>query len=191
MRSGSVFVLDAQAQPLMPVTEADARQLLASGTARAWSHPTLTVIQLTHEIEQLPVMRPVLIGIAIHRQAVELFVLAEGAPTTLPLLYVIVDVSADQQRQHGPHRRRRAGGQEVKLVLEIGAVIGALWRFLPLSHIVILPTRTLKHNHPGLTRRLQQHLQCDGLRVAIASAGGPVPDSIPSILYGLLLDLVK
>src|SRR5262245_12976939 len=107
MPSGSVFVLDTHAQqPLMPVAPAYARKLLASGKACRWSHPTLTVIQLNRAVEQ-PILRPVLIGITIHRRAVELLVLAEGTRRVLPLLYVIVDVALRRRRWQQQRRKRR------------------------------------------------------------------------------------
>lgn len=48
--SSLVFVRDAQGRPLMPMSAAYARTLIHQGKARVWSHPAVSVIQLTRAV---------------------------------------------------------------------------------------------------------------------------------------------
>src|SRR5258706_6318728 len=162
--SGPVFVIDAQERPLMPLAEAHARKLLRNGKAQRWPHPTLTVIQLNRSVQQ-PVLRPILLGVAIHQTAAELFVLANGPQAAFPLLSIVVDRSRRWRARRHRTSRRRARPRRSVGQLAIGAVISTLWRLLPLSHIVLLRTPTLQAADRPSLGRLRRFLTVDKLRV--------------------------
>jgi len=196
MPAGPVFVLDASAQPLMPLAEAHARKLLRNRQADRLPHPTLTIIQLRRTVQQ-PVLRPVLLGVAIHRSAAELFLLAAGPNAAFPLLYVIVDlpqrkpfwhrrIARRRQRIPWParwrHRRRPAWHK----FLAIGVVISALWDVLPLSHIAVIRTPTMRATHPDIQRRLRRYLTAGGMQVATTILDRAAPLRFPQNLFAQL-----
>jgi hypothetical protein len=182
--SGPVFVLDAQGRALMPLAEAHARKLLHTGRARRWPHPTLTIIQLNRVVEQ-PVLRPILLGVAIHQTAAQLFVLADGPQAAFPLLSLVVNFPRRWRVRsycRSPRARtRRPIGQQT-----IVSVIGALWTLLPLSHVVLLRTPSLPAAHLSSLRRLRRLLAVDELRITIARLDGTVPAAFPPNLFALL-----
>jgi len=107
--SSPVFVHDNQGTPLMPTSAAYARRLLQQGKAQWVPHHAFPVIQLTHSIQQ-PTLRPILIGVDIHLNAAELYLIAEGEQVALPLLHTIVDLRTDlptRLRRRAAHRKRR------------------------------------------------------------------------------------
>jgi len=93
----------------MPMSAAYARKLLQSGRAQLHPHYAFTVVQLAQVIQQ-PSLRPVLLGLVLHRHTAELFLLAEGEHTVFPLLSLVVDLYTDvprRIRRRAAHRRRR------------------------------------------------------------------------------------
>ncbi|MFL5801725.1 MAG: RRXRR domain-containing protein [Roseiflexaceae bacterium] len=108
MRSGPIFVLDAQGTPLMPIAPAHARRLRKRGQAALQPHHAFTVLQLARTVAQ-PVLRPIVLGIAIHLHTAELFLLAEGAQKIFPLLTLIVDLRTDLPRRLRRRAAHRAG----------------------------------------------------------------------------------
>ncbi|NNJ11567.1 hypothetical protein EKD04_014615 [Chloroflexales bacterium ZM16-3] len=93
----------------MPTSAAYARRLLQQGKAQWVPHHAFPVIQLTHAIQQ-PTLRPILIGVAIHLNAANLYLIAEGEQAALPLLHTIVDLRTDlptRLRRRAAHRKRR------------------------------------------------------------------------------------
>lgn len=188
--SGPVFVIDVQGQPLMPIAEAHARKLLSSGKARRWPHPTLTILQLTRTVE-MPILRPVLLGVAVHQNVAELFVVADGSQTTFSLLSIVVDLGhlRVQWWRHPGRRRPRQRNHTQTTIRAVGSVIGTLWSWLPLSHIVMLRTAVVPRQRPRLMRRLRQYLSVSGLRVAVAPPDATTPAGIPHDLYTALIAL--
>jgi RRXRR protein len=196
MPSGPVFVLDALAQPLMPLAEAHARKLLRSGKAHRLPHPTLTIIQLTRTVQQ-PVLRPVLLGVAIHHTTAELLLLAAGPNAAFPLLYVIVDlpqrkpfwrrrVVHRRQRMPWPARWQHSRRPAWRKFLAIGAVISCLWDVLPLSHIALIRTPTMRATHPDIQRRVLRYLTAGGMQVATTTLEQAAPPTFPQDLFALL-----
>lgn len=111
--SGFVFVCDAQGKPLMPMSPAYARRLLASGKAVRKSHHAFSIIQLTRVINQVH-LRPVVLGVALHLNMAELFLLVDEHRGVSPLLSFVVDLRIDlpwrMRRRRTHHRRRRYQG---------------------------------------------------------------------------------
>ncbi len=106
---GFVFVCDAAGTPLMPMSPAYARKLLKSGKALHHPHHAFSVLQLTRVVET-PILRPAVLGLAIHLHTVELFLTAEGDHQMFPLLYMILDLRTDipwRMRRRASHRQRR------------------------------------------------------------------------------------
>jgi hypothetical protein len=187
MPSGPVFVLDAQGQPLMPLAEAHARKLLRSGKARRWPHPTLTVVQLTRTVEA-PILRPVLLGLTIHRKTAELFILAAGRHRDFPLLYIVVEFPPRLRLKPRriTHRWRYRHHLTLRQFLTTGSVISTLLGLMPLSHAVILRTPTLQAADPGIVRRLRRYLMAGGMQVAITAPDGTIPPGFPHDMIALL-----
>lgn len=107
--SGPIFVLDNEETPLMPIAAARARQLIRQGKARLRPHHAFTVLQLAQPVPQ-PSLRPVVLGMLIHSQTAELFVLADGTHRVFPLAHIFVDIHTDiprRIRRRALHRRRR------------------------------------------------------------------------------------
>lgn len=196
MPSGPVFVLDALGQPLMPLAEAHARKLLRNRQADLLPHPTLTIIQLRRTVQQ-PILRPVLLGVAIHRSTAELFLLAAGSNAAFPLAYIVVDLPQHKpfwyrriarRRQRIPwparwqHRRRPAWHK----FLAIGTVISTLWDVLPLSHIALIRTPTMRAIHPDIQCRVRRYLTAGGMQVATTSLDRAAPTTFPHDLFALL-----
>lgn len=157
--ASSVFVLDAHGQPLMPLAAAHARRLLQSGKARPVQHPLFSILQLTRVVEQ-PILRPVLLAVAIHQTTAELFVIAEGARAILPLLYIIVDLQATRRllpkRRTWQRKPLHCKGNEVLRALL--AAVGALLKFVPISSIIILSSSRQYLSTSHLNRRLKHYL---------------------------------
>ena len=188
--ASSVFVLDAHGQPLMPLAAAHARRLLQSGKARPVQHPLFSILQLTRVVEQ-PILRPILLAVAIHRTTAELFVIAEGARAILPLLYIIVDLQAVRQplpeRRTQQHKRLHGKGNEALRALL--AAVGALLTFVPISSAIILSSsrRYLSTSH--LNRRLKHYLLHAKQQVFFYHHQRPVP-LISPVLSKTLTDFV-
>ena len=189
--SGLVFVLDAQGQPLMPLAEAHARKLLRNGKARRWPHPTLTIIQLTRLVET-PILRPVLLGVVVHRTAAELFALTSGPQAVFPLLSLVIDLPRNRRSQRGgaAHRWQRVRRPTWRQLLDIGSVISALWGLLPLSHIAILRTPALRAADPDILRRLRHYLTVGGIHIATTTPDLTAPAALPHNLFALLIEFV-
>ncbi len=111
--SGPIFVLDAEGTPLMPMSPAHTRRLLNTGKATRIYHHAFTVIQLTKRVPQ-PHLRPILVGITLHRHTAELWVVAEGVRGPIPLLSLVIDLRTDlshRLRRRAGHRHRRRARQ--------------------------------------------------------------------------------
>jgi len=196
MPSGPVFVLDASGAPLMPLAEAHARKLLRNRQADLLPHPTLTIIQLWRTVQQ-PVLRPVLLGVAIHHSTAELFLLAAGPNAAFPLAYIVVDlphhkpfrhrrIARRRQRIPWPARWRHRRRPAWRKFLAIGAVISALWDVLPLSHIALIRTPTMRATHPDIQRRLRRYLTTTGMQVTATTLDRTPPPTFPHDLFALL-----
>jgi 5-methylcytosine-specific restriction endonuclease McrA len=229
--SGPVLVLDAEGIPLMPMSAAHARRLLKHGKATRIHHHVFTVIKLAKPIPQ-PALRPILIGIAIHRTTAELWIVAEGVRKPIPLLALLIDLRTDlthRLRRRAAHRRRRRArqryhapprhGQPFKLkrpslhrsrwgteyrkqrpqrvhhrlrkhtapptiewrAAAIMRVIGALTKFIPITHISLLsPVAATAKNQEALSpAERRQHMiaaygqqQADGRRIPVCAYCG-------------------
>lgn len=107
--SGFVFVCDAQGTPLMPMSPAYARRLLASGKAVRKPHHAFSIIQLTRTIHHAH-LRPVVLGVALHLNTAELLLLVDDHKGVSVLLSFVVDLRTDlpwRMRRRAAHRRRR------------------------------------------------------------------------------------
>lgn len=158
--SGSVFVLDSQNTPLMPMGAAHARALLARGAAQWIQHPSFKIIRLTRIIAS-PVRHPIVVGLRISSSMAELFVVSTSLRVVRPLLYIVVErhhTTRSLVVERVSHRRIRGRVHEslqlsinhrVKSSLThstrrryatvIRRTITALQQFIPLTHIVLLP----------------------------------------------------
>src|SRR5689334_3096681 len=102
--SSLVFVRDAQGRPLMPMSAAYARTLIHQGKAHVWSHPAVSVIQLTRTVAT-PMLRPVLVGIALSRYIADLVIVVEqmrGSPSTI---HIAVDLQFPPPLRRGQQNR--------------------------------------------------------------------------------------
>lgn len=93
----------------MPTSAAYARRLLKQRKARWLPHHAFSAIQLTHAIAQ-PAFRPILLGISIHLNTAELYLIARGDHAPIPLLHCVVDLRTDlpiRLRRRAAHRKRR------------------------------------------------------------------------------------
>ncbi len=107
--SSHVFVLDAKDRPLMPMSAAYARRLLHSGKAHWHPHYAMPIIRLSHTVD-VPILKPIVVGVKIHLHTTELLIYAAGDQRVFPLLRIIVDLRTDllvRLRRRANHRQRR------------------------------------------------------------------------------------
>jgi hypothetical protein len=88
--SGSVCVWDSQRRPLLPTSAAYARTLVQQNKAVLLPHPAVSILQLSHAVSE-PVLRPVLLGIALHSTTATVLIFTEALGTT-PLLSLTLDL---------------------------------------------------------------------------------------------------
>ena len=103
--SDLVFVRDAQARPLMPMSAAYARTLIHQGKAQVWPHPAFSVIQLTRVVAT-PTLRPVLVSLALSTTIADLVVVVDQVRSTPSTVQVAVDLSAPPSLRPIHHARR-------------------------------------------------------------------------------------
>lgn len=112
--SGSVFVLDNNAVPLMPMAAPYARQLLKQHKAVRVPHHAFSIIKLSRVVEH-PVLRPITLVILVDRDSAELTLYAETRRTQQVQVRILVDLRTDiawrMRRRAGHRRRRRARGR--------------------------------------------------------------------------------
>lgn len=139
----------------MPLAQAHARRLLRRGKAQLLAHHLFTIIQLTRAIEP-PILRPVLLGIAVHRATIELFVIAEGTCAVFPLLYVIADLQltrTDRLPLTTPPYGRPTQKYISSHISIMSNTVAELLMLVPISHVCLLSTSL-----PWLTAlRMQQY----------------------------------
>ncbi len=88
--SGSVCVWDSQRRPLLPMSAAYARTLVQQHKAVLLPHPAVSLLQLSHAVSE-PVLRPVLLGIALHPTTATALIFTE-ALGNIPLLSLTLDL---------------------------------------------------------------------------------------------------
>jgi hypothetical protein len=88
--SGSVCVWDSQRRPLLPTSAAYARTLVQQHKAVLLPHPAVSLLQLSHAVSE-PVLRPVLLGIALHPTTATALIFTEALGNT-PLLSLTLDL---------------------------------------------------------------------------------------------------
>ena len=88
--SGSVCVWDSQRRPLLPTSAAYARTLVQQHKAVLLPHPAVPLLQLSHAVSE-PVLRPILLGIALHPTTATALIFTEALGTT-PLLSLTLDL---------------------------------------------------------------------------------------------------
>jgi hypothetical protein len=88
--SGSICVWDSQRRPLLPTSAAYARTLVQQRKATLLPHPAVSLLQLSHAVPE-PVLRPVLLGIALHPTTATALIFTEALGIT-PLLSLTLDL---------------------------------------------------------------------------------------------------
>lgn len=112
--SGSVFVVDHNGTPMMPMAAAYARRLLTQKKAKLLPHHAFTVIQLTQVVVD-PVSRPVTMLVHIGLNIAEIVVIVQTRRNLQVLMRLVVDLRSDiswrMRRRAGHRRRRRSRGR--------------------------------------------------------------------------------
>jgi hypothetical protein len=169
--SGSIFVQDAQGQPLMPTAPAYARILVRDGKAAFQPHPALSIVQLTHIVAE-PQVQPVLVSIRLYESVASLLVFTErtGLVPVLQLAVAFQPPDASHEAFPSPDVQLT----QRKLVKAVLETIAALLTVLPISHLMgANPEPTLPDSAMAL---LLQHLQQFPCTVLDARAGDAPPD---------------
>ena len=107
--SGSVFVVDTQGQPLMPMSSAYARKLVRQSKAHFQPHYAFTVLQLERSISH-PRLQPIVLALRLHPRTAEMYLFATGERAVFPMMKLMVDLKTDlprRMRRRAGHRRRR------------------------------------------------------------------------------------
>lgn len=125
--SGSVCVLDSQQKPLLPTSAAYARTLVQQHKAVLLPHPAVPLLQLSHAVPE-PVLRPMLLGIALHPTTATVLIFTEALGTT-PLLSLTLDL----------HGITGAAPQAVALTM----LVRTLGLLLPISQAALVPPSSL------------------------------------------------
>lgn len=107
--SVSVFVLDQNGTPMMPMAAAYARRLLKQHKAKHVPHHAFTIVQLTRVVLE-PVTRPLAMVVSIGLNTAELTVVVRTRHDQRVVLRVLIDLRTDiawRMRRRAGHRRRR------------------------------------------------------------------------------------
>jgi len=180
--SDLVFVRDAQGRPLMPMSAAYARTLIRNGKAHLQPHPTLTIIQLTRAVAS-PVLRPVILGLRVHKMMIELIILVDQARASTAHFRIVVDLQPNVLDQGHPllSTRKSNNTSTRRLIIRVNShrrsqsrrflrrsndwrrqaleeVIVAIQQFVPISHLVVLPFLPMSAPPRVMRRWLERRL---------------------------------
>jgi hypothetical protein len=120
-------VIDSQQKPLLPMSAAYARTLVQQRKAVLLPHPAVSLLQLSHAVSE-PVLRPVLLGIALHPTTATILIFTEALGTT-PLLSLTLDL----------HGITGAAPQAVALTM----LVRTLGLLLPISQGALVPPSSM------------------------------------------------
>lgn len=203
--SSLVFVRDAQGRPLMPMSAAYARTLIHQGKARVWPHPALSVIQLTRAVAT-PVLRPVLMGLALNRTTADLVVVIDqvrGSPSTIHMVIDLPRPRSRRQTRHArwePQRRRihRKAAETVQgphdHVQVLLAVLKAWLPVLPISHLILLPSAhssaRIQPATSWIERRLAARVRRIDASILVVHHSTKLVGDVPAALLRYLEDQV-
>lgn len=215
---GLVFVRDAQGRPLMPTSPAYARTLLRRGSARRHSHPTLTILELTHAVPT-PALRPILLGLVVHGRTADLLIAIDHARGPAIGLHLVADLHVEMplfgrpQRQRWgkvmwgrPNSRKERTGRNPSnrrssvfsisqwRVEALTAIIMSLQEILPISHLLVpsLEEYVTSSRLGGcrIEQRVANMVTGEGSKIALVDPVMRQQDRLPSSLYDTIDTMV-
>jgi hypothetical protein len=167
--------------PLMPAAAAYSRKLLAARKAVLLPHPALSVMELTRAVFR-PVLHPVLLGVALHPLTATVLLVSGHRGGTV-LARCIVDAPRDAPPTAAPSPLPPTPQRQNHA---IAAVVAALQRFFPISHIALLEPVPLTSDTRHQRDTLATVLQPSGCSIVPTTHAHAVPDGLPATLYHTL-----
>lgn len=197
--SGLVFVRDAEGHPLMPMSPAYARTLVHQGKAQVIPHPAVSTIQLTRTVTT-PTLRPVVVGLALNATTADIILVIEQARALPVSLHLVVDLRVPASHTWTTRRqvirrgrtRRSPRAYISSWLLQYSSVlisvISACQHLVPISHLVLLPSRRASALPPVRSTWIGRHIQRHAGNIAFVHQDELTAGHLPVPLMQLLIN---